>query len=64
MPEGFSRWYLNMIYVVAAFLISIPVAFVIDWAWVLWIVVPPIADRRCADPENVGGRLTVQPSFG
>lgn len=38
------RWYLNMTYVVAAFLISIPVAFVTDWAWVLWIVVPPVAD--------------------
>ena len=38
------RWYLNMTWVVAAFLISIPVAFVTDWAWVLWIVVPPIAD--------------------
>lgn len=37
-------WYLNMVYVVAAFVISIPVAFLTNWAWLLWIVVPPVAD--------------------
>ncbi|TKV60616.1 DUF1211 domain-containing protein [Nakamurella flava] len=37
-------WYLNMLYVVAAFVTSIPVAFLTNWAFLLWIVVPPVAD--------------------
>lgn len=47
-------WYLNMVYVVAAFAVSIPVAFLTDQAWVLWLVVPPVADaltRRWTRPS-------------